>query len=258
MLAEERRQLLLDHLEREGRLVAKEVADRFGLSVDSIRRDLAILEEQGLLKKTYGGAIPATQVRILPQPEPIRYGEGMPHQNAISKLAVSYLNEGDSVFIGGAGIQFGMLRYIPRTLKLTIVTNSLKIAQTIREWDNVESYLIGGKLSASSGNITDTLAIEQVRRFSFDVGFFTGGGLTARGISTATPAGASFARAQCDVSRKRIGLIPHEKLGTDMFAHSFEASRLDTLITDDRAPRDLLDELEALGIEVRIVAPEAP
>jgi DeoR/GlpR family transcriptional regulator of sugar metabolism len=141
--------------------VVKELAQKFELSVDSIRRDLTIMEEQGLLKKFYGGAVPASQVRVFPQPEAIRYGEPDAAHDAISKLAASYIQANDSVFIGGAGIQYGMLRHLPRHFPLTVVTNSLKIAQTIREWENVDAFLIGGKLRASSGgSIIDPLAIE--------------------------------------------------------------------------------------------------
>jgi DeoR/GlpR family transcriptional regulator of sugar metabolism len=231
--------------------VVKELAQKFELSVDSIRRDLTIMEEQGLLKKFYGGAVPASQVRVFPQLEAIRYGEPDAAHDAISKLAASYIQANDSVFIGGAGIQYGMLRHLPRHFPLTVVTNSLKIAQTIREWENVDAFLIGGKLRASSGgSIIDPLAIEQIRRFSLDLCFITGGGVTAKGVSTATTEGASFARAVSEVSRMKICLAPLEKVGQDMFAHSVPLRELDLIITDEYAPIDWIRQMENAGIKV--------
>ncbi|MCQ6559234.1 DeoR/GlpR family DNA-binding transcription regulator [Paenibacillus mendelii] len=257
MLTEERRQQILELLQRNQRIVAKDLADMFQISVDSIRRDLTIMEEQGLLKKTYGGAIPVTQLRSPPLPESLRYGEGAYHQNAISKLAATYIEENDNVFIGGAGIHYGMLKYLSRTMPFTVVTNSLKIAQTIREWDNIESYLIGGRLRSASGNLIDPLAIEQIRRFSLDVSFLTGGGVSSKGISTTTPDGASFARAVSEISRRKIGLAPHEKLGIDMFARTLPIHELDLVITDAEAPASVIQEIEGKGVEVVIAAVEA-
>jgi DeoR family fructose operon transcriptional repressor len=92
------------------RVMVKDLADLFQLSIDSIRRDLSIMEEQGLLKKTHGGAIPAIQVRTAPLPPELLYGDGSPHENAIAKLAASYIQPKDTVFIGGAGVHFGMLK----------------------------------------------------------------------------------------------------------------------------------------------------
>src|SRR3546814_1091411 len=66
----------------------------------SIRRDLTIMEEKGLLKRTHGGAIPASKVRTSPLPPEQRYNDGAPHQNAISKLAASFIQEKDTVYIG--------------------------------------------------------------------------------------------------------------------------------------------------------------
>lgn len=68
MFAEERRQKILALLHQEKRVIAKELAERFEISIDSIRRDLTIMEEQGLLQKTHGGAIPSMKVRQPPQP----------------------------------------------------------------------------------------------------------------------------------------------------------------------------------------------
>ncbi|PWV88191.1 DeoR family transcriptional regulator [Paenibacillus cellulosilyticus] len=250
MLAEERRQLILDQLHKDQRIVVKELAQQFQLSVDSIRRDLSIMEEQGLLKKSYGGAVPINQVRVFPKSDERRYGPPNESQDAISKLAASYIQPGDAVFIGGAGIHFGMLQHLPRHYPITIVTNAMKVADTIKGWDNVDAYLIGGKLRTTSGNFIDPLAIEQVRKFSFDICFVTGGGFTGKGISMATPDGGSFMRAVIENARTRIGLAPNEKLGRDLFASSIPLAELDILITDKRASRAFIQQAEKAGVQV--------
>jgi DeoR/GlpR family transcriptional regulator of sugar metabolism len=254
MLSEERRQNIYELLQRHQRVVAKDLAELFQISIDSIRRDLTIMEEQGLLKKTYGGAVPVSKVRSLPLPEQQRYGEASPHQDAISRLAASYIQDQDAVFIGGAGIHYGMLKYLPTDIFFTVVTNSLKIAQTLREREHIDSYLIGGKLRSASGNIIDSLAVEQIRQFTLDICFLASGGISVNGLSTATPEGASFARTVCGISRRKIGLAPHEKVGVDMFARSIRLQELDVIITDEETPGEAIKEIEKIGVKV-VVAP---
>ncbi|WP_274362829.1 DeoR/GlpR family DNA-binding transcription regulator [Paenibacillus thermotolerans] len=260
MLAEERRQLILELLASDGKVIAKELAERFHLSVDSIRRDLTIMEEQGLLRKTYGGAIsiaPPTKVRKLPQPQSIRYGSGTPHQNAISKLAASFIQKHDTVFIGGAGIHYGMLKYFPEGIPFTVVTNSLTIAELIRSRPHVEAYLIGGKLRPTAGGtIIDTIAVDMLRKFNLDIGFITGGGIAENGISTATPEGAAFTRAVAEASQRVVCLAPHEKLGVKMFATSIPVERIDLLITDAAAAEKMIQHFERSNIQVMIADDE--
>ncbi|NBD26363.1 DeoR/GlpR family DNA-binding transcription regulator [Paenibacillus glycinis] len=258
MLAEERRQHILDLLAREGRIIAKDLAGKFQLSIDSIRRDLTIMEEQGLLQKTYGGAIPLSlppKVRTFAQPRSIRYGEGAPHQNAISEYAASLIQKNDTVFIGSAGIHYGMLKYLPADIPFTVITNSLTIAEWIRNQPQIESYLIGGKLRSIGDSMIDTIALETIGKYNFDIGFITGGGVALNGVSTSTPEGAAFTRAVAEASRRTICLAPHEKVGVRMFAATIPLHQIDLLITDQGVSEKAIREFESKNVDV-VVADE--
>jgi DeoR/GlpR family transcriptional regulator of sugar metabolism len=91
---------------------------------------------------------------------------------------------------------------------LTIVTNSMRVADVLREREWIDTYLIGGRVKPS-GNITDVLANESVRQFKFDISFATGGGISDVGIFAATPEVAAFGRAVSAVSRRNIGIATH-------------------------------------------------
>jgi DeoR/GlpR family transcriptional regulator of sugar metabolism len=252
MFSEERREEILRLLHKNGRILAKELADMFEMSIDSIRRDLSIMEEKGLLKRTHGGAVPAGKVRNTPTPESLssRYGEGTPLQNAISRKASTFIQEKDTVFISGAGIHFGMLKYLPE-FPFTVVTNSIRIADNLKERTHIDAYLIGGKVKRS-GNITDSLAYDFIRQFSLDLCFITGGAISKNGISTATPEVASFGRSAIEISRKTICLAPHEKLGIDAFAKLGPITPIDILITDEEATIEAIEDIESKGVKVII------
>ncbi|WP_336822231.1 DeoR/GlpR family DNA-binding transcription regulator [Sporosarcina sp. USHLN248] len=251
MFTEERRGKILELLEREGRVLAKNLAEEFALSIDSIRRDLSIMEEQGLLKRTHGGAIPISHVRAMPQPPSIRYGDGNQYQNAIAKEAITYIQEGETVFIGGASTHYVMMKYLPRDIQYTVVTNSVEIAYHLRGVENIQTYLIGGYVK-NSGNITDAIAKEFARHFTFDVCFATAGGLSEKGLSTATPEVALFHRTIYDNSNKIVALVEHSKFGTDMFSRMYPVEKLNIIITDEETPQDKMDPIKSLGVDIII------
>lgn len=255
MFAEERREKILALLNEEKRVMAKDLAEKFQVSIDSIRRDFSIMEEQGLLKKTHGGAIPSVKVRHAPPLPEKRYSEGTPQGNAIAKLAVSYIRENDTVFIGSGSLSYVLLKHLPDQIPLTIVTNSMRVADVLKERQGVETYLIGGRVKPS-GNITDVLANEFIRQFKFDISFVTGNGISEEGIFVATPEVGAFGRAVSAASRRRIGIATHHTLGNEGFAKAGRIEDLDLLVTDEDADPVTIQRIQALGIKVIVAQVE--
>lgn len=252
MFAEERREMILNTLRLKGRILAKDLAEEFGTSIDTIRRDLTAMEEEGLLRRTHGGAIPLSKVRRLPADNKSRYNEGTEHQNAVAKVAVKYIEDGDTIFIGGASIHYVLLKHLPLDKNYTVITNSLTMAEKLRLLNNVETYIVCGKIRGGEG-IIDPLATEFIRTLRIDVAFLTGGGFSAKhGLSTSTTEGSSFHRAVAEVSRKKICLANFDKIGTEFFARTLNAEELDLLITDWEAPEEEVRNIKKLGVKVII------
>ncbi|MEM5607895.1 DeoR/GlpR family DNA-binding transcription regulator [Bacillus toyonensis] len=252
MFTEERREKILELLSTDGRVIVKDLAERFDMSIDSIRRDLSIMEKDGLLKRTHGGAIELTRVRNLVAEPAKRYSDSSIYEDTIARVAVSYIKEGDSIFIGGASVHNAMLKYLPE-VSFTVITNSIEIAGYLREYKNIDTYLIGGKVKPS-GNITDTLASELISRFSIDLYFSTGGGISLQGISTATPEVAYFSKRVSEIARRNICLVPHNKLGIDCFIRGESLKEIDIIITDEEASKETVQDFEKQGKQV-VIAP---
>lgn len=252
MFTEERREKILELLNTDGRVIAKDLAERFDMSIDSIRRDLSIMEKDGLLKRTHGGAIELTRVRNLAVEPAKRYSDSSIYEDTIARVAVSYIQEGDSIFIGGASVHNAMLKYLPE-VSFTVITNSIEIAGYLREYKNIDTYLIGGKVKPS-GNITDTLASELISRFSIDLYFSTGGGISLQGISTATPEVAYFSKRVSEIARRNICLVPHNKLGIDCFIRGESLKEIDIIITDEEASKKTVQDFEKQDKQV-VIAP---
>lgn len=252
MFTEERREKILELLNKDGRVIAKELAESFDMSIDSIRRDLSIMEKDGLLKRTHGGAMELARARNLAAEPSKRYSDSSIGDETIAKVAAAYIQEGDSVFIGGASIHYAMLKYLPET-SFTVITNSIEIASTLREYKNIDTYLIGGKVKPS-GNMTDTLASELISRFSIDLHFSTGGGISLNGISNETPEVAYFSKTVSKIAKRNICLVPHYKLGINCFINGESLKEIDLIITDEEASKETIQEFEKQGKEIVIAS----
>ncbi|MDQ7093675.1 DeoR/GlpR family DNA-binding transcription regulator [Desulfosporosinus sp. PR] len=252
MFAEERREKILAKIKASRRVFAKELADEFQVSIDTVRRDLTTMEEEGLLKRTHGGAVSLSKVRRFPMDDKIRYSEGTEHQNAVAKLAASYIEQGDTVFIGGASIHYILLKYLPVDRDYTVITNSLIIAEKLKNYGHIETYIVCGKIEREEG-IVDPLATEFVRTLRIDKAFLTGGGISAKhGLSSSTPEGAIFQRTVAEVSRQKICLANFDKVGTEFFARTIALRELDVLITDWEAPEEELEKIQQTGVKVLV------
>jgi len=254
---EERQREIAEQIRKNGKITINEIVERYGVSGESARRDLRLLDENGLCKRTRGGAITPLQTRMIPPCD--RNYDAMPvweTADAIAKRAAQEVRENDVVYLTSGSLGFLMLRHLPREVKYTLVINSVDLANRLRTWENVEVWLAGGKMRRSA-SMVDSMAAEFVKKLHFDVCFITGAGVTAQfGLSNDTDETATFQRAVVANSRRRILLMPGRKVGRNAFILVCPAERFDTLITDWEGVEDELLKIGEAGVEV--IALEKP
>jgi len=252
MFIEERHQQILSHIAEKGSITTSEIQREFLISYDSAKRDLRILEEKGLLRRTHGGAIPLDQVAIgKPKGATARdITEVRPNYMAIAKRAVDTIQKNDVIFLTSATVGLFMAQNLPYDYNLRVATNSIVIAEELRKREDVKVILIGGEMDGR-GNCYDGFAVEMLRRLRFDKAFLTSASISAGfGLSIQHSSAIPFWNAVIDASRKVFGLYPTEKIGAESVVSICPASRLDVLITDDNASEEKLAEFEEAGIAV--------
>ena len=231
MFIEERHENILEILSAEGSITCAKIQELFNISYDSAKRDLRILEEKGLLKRTRGGALPIRQV-------------------ATGKPANMTCKDNDVVFITSATVGYFMAQNLPADIRIRAVTNSIVIAEELRAHDNVSVIMLGGEMD-NKGNCYDTIAVETIKRLRFDKCFLTSACISADfGLSIQRTDAISFWNAVIDSSRKTIGLYPTEKIGFESIVSICPANRLDVMITDWEACEEDLQKFEKQGIEI--------
>lgn len=265
MFAEERREKIIALLQKKRRVFVKDLAEQFHISIDSVRRDLAMMEQNGLLQRTHGGAIPAVKGRFKPltPSQPVKNpfsssGEiqlyaADARSLSLAELAVSHIAEGNVVFLGGDPVHLAMLDYLPADLSFTAVTNSIPVADALKHFPRIETYMICGRIS-SDGTIYDSFSVEFVKAIKIDVNFLGGCGLSVQyGLSASTPAEAAFYKTVMEISRKTICLTNAEHFGNDRFARIMPISEVSLIITDSGASPGEIEEIRHLGTEVIVV-----
>lgn len=258
MFLEERHREILRLLEEKGAIRTSEIQRKFSVGYDTAKRDLHLLEEQKLLKRTHGGAMALRPVAF-GKPAGVTcadFGEIKPNYLAVAEQALTMLSDRDVIFISAATVGFFMAQRLPEHLSLRVVTNSTVMAETLRKKPNVSVIMLGGEMDGK-GNCYDAFAVDMIRRLCFDKCFLTSAAISPDfGLSIQKSGAIPFWNAVIDASRRAIGLYPTEKIGADSIVRICGAERLHTLITDDEISERDLSAFEEKGISVVVTTPE--
>lgn len=254
MFIEERHREILDTINTKGKITIAEITSKYGISDESARRDLRLLEQKGACKRTHGGAILIQQISVRPPNN--RDFDSMPifdNYREISRAAAKKICENDTIYLTSGSFGHIMTSFLPTNIHYTVVVNSVDIGKKLRSFDNIDVYIAGGKMR-QSGSLVDSLANEFVSRLHFDRCFITGAGLTAEfGLSNGTDETATFQRTIIKNSRYRCLIIPSSKIGTDSFIKVCDVDVFDSIITDWDCVEDQIAAIEEKGVEITVV-----
>ena len=215
MLTHQRKQYLLDMLQREGQLVAKAVSDTLGLSEDTIRRDLRELASEGLLQRVHGGAIPLLPASPALAPYASREHISQDAKPAIGRAAGAMIQAGQVVFIDGGTTAVQLVRQLPRELRATVVTHSPSIAVELVSHPLIEVVMLGGRLFKHSIVNVGAATVEAIGSIRADLYFMGVSSLHPQaGITTGDFEEACVKRALAEAAARTVVLASPEKLHT--------------------------------------------
>jgi DeoR/GlpR family transcriptional regulator of sugar metabolism len=244
-------------LAEKGSISNADIQEKFNVSYDSAKRDLRILEENGLLKRTHGGALPIRKVgfdaecRDLSAKE--RAQTAKENYLRIVQKAASLIEMHDVVYITTASIGALIANNLPRAFPFTVVTNSISIAEILRSYDNITVILLGGQMQ-KNGNTYDAFTLEMINRLQFDKSFITSACISSEfGLSIQTTKNIELINSIIIRSRQAIGLYPTEKIGFNSIVSICPANKLHKLITDWDSSEEDLKAFDEQGIDVIVV-----
>lgn len=255
MLNEERKKKIAQLINEEGIVQIQKLADLFNVSIYTIRRDLNDLEKRGVIRKTRGGAVRIEKAAWLPTVEEGKK-EAAKEKKAIALKALQYIEDTDTIFLMGSTITNIMIPKL-QGKKLTVVTNSLDVAAGLCRYDTIETIIIGGRVKNYKGNILGSKAVEDIRNYYLDKSFIPCGGVNHKyGITTSTIDSADLTRTVIKSAGENILIADYRKIGRVTFSKVCGISSVSRLITDDKADKSELEELQREDIDIDIVSPE--
>lgn len=248
MYATERQQLLVDRLHQDGRLAVLELAEELDVSSETIRRDLAVLERDGLAQRVHGGAVAArgrSSAPTLAVPKADQKGR-------IARAAAGHLPAAGGSMVLDAGTTIShLVDLIPHDHQLTVITHAIPTAAKLMAIPSVELHMLGGRVrgvtSAAAGHATvDALASVQV-----DVCFLaTSAASPQHGLSSPDSEEAAVKRAFVRSARKVVALFDASKFSAEHVFAFASYDDLDIVITDKGADQHEVDALRAHDVEV--------
>ncbi|MFE4515545.1 DeoR/GlpR family DNA-binding transcription regulator [Kitasatospora sp. NPDC056783] len=238
-----------------GAVSLRELARVVQTSEVTVRRDVRALEAEGLLDRRHGGAVlPGGFSREPGYPQKTHLSAA--EKSAIADAAAALVEEGDSVVVGAGTTTQELARRLARVPGLTVVTNSLLVAQALAHANRVEVVMTGGTLRGSNYALVGSGAEQSLQGLRVNKAFISGSGLTAeRGLSTANMLSASVDRAMVLAAAEVIVLADHTKLGAAGMFQTVATETITRLVTDEQAAADdgtarELDALADCGVQV--------
>ncbi|MFJ9542538.1 DeoR/GlpR family DNA-binding transcription regulator [Streptomyces sp. NPDC101225] len=246
--AEERHQLLVQTVRSRGRLDAGAMAERLRVSTETIRKDLLLLERQGLLRRVHGGAIAVEDLAFEPAVSSRTSNEA--EKRRIAQAALAEVPREGAVFIDAGSTTTLLAEMFPADRELTVFTNTLTIALALVGRPRLNVHTLGGRVRARTFAEVDNWAIRALSEIRVDVAFLGTNAISSeRGLSTPDESEATVKRLMLAAARRRILLADHTKHDrTSLFKYG-NLSDIDLLIIDDGLSEPDARRLEAAGLK---------
>lgn len=256
MFAHERYEIILELLYRNKVVKAAELAERFKVSIETIRRDLEYLEKQGNLQRVYGGAALNKHIGV-----EIEYSSretrNLDEKKEIGKKAAELIENGDTVILDLGTTCLEVARNLRNRENLTVITNSIKIATELVDVIGIRVFLMGGlirgKELASSGFLTEN----GLKQFNVDKAIISVGGITIdNGITDYHVEEAQARKVMIDAAEQVIAVTDYSKFGSRAFIKVCDLNSIDTIVTDWQTPMGIIKNYENEGMNMIVALKE--
>ena len=252
MTAEERKHRIEAYLQRVEFASLEELSQHVEASVSTVRRDLSVLEAAGELRRTHGGA------RIVaPKSDEFVFSARDTHQlsekEAIGQACAGLVGANQSVILDAGTTVYHVARHL-EAHATQIVTHSLPVANLFASASRVEVILAGGVIYPRLGVLVGPMTVEAFSRMRADVAIMGAGGISLEGITNSHALMIDIQHAILKAAQKIIFCLDHTKFGRQSVLPLCGLDMIDVVVTDSKAPHDLVNGLRERGVEV-VVTP---
>jgi DeoR family transcriptional regulator, fructose operon transcriptional repressor len=252
MYAEERQQAIAELVMSKGRASVTDLAQAYDVTTETVRRDLAVLDRAGLVRRVHGGAVPVRALHGIEAGVIERESTRADAKEAIARAAAEFLPiSGGSVLLDAGTTTARVATHLPADRELTVVTNSVPIAARLAAVPSVSLQLLGGRVRGLTQAAVGEHVLRVLDTLRVDVAFIGTNGITVRhGLSTPDSEEAAVKRAMVECAAYVVVVADSSKVGREDFISFAGIDRVDVLITDADLSADDKAHLTDQGVEV--------
>ena len=252
MYPEERQQAIAATVMSQGRASVADLALAYDVTTETVRRDLAVLDRAGLLRRVHGGAVPVRALHLVEPSVDERESTRAGHKHAIASAAAEFIPQSGATVLFDAGTTTARVAaLLPPDRELLIVTNSVPIAARLASLTSVSLQLLGGQVRGLTQATVGERAVGMLESLRVDIAFIGTNGISVRhGLSTPDPGEAAVKRAMVACANFVVVVADSSKIGREEFVSFAPIDRVDVLVTDSEiTPEDHADLTEH-GVDV--------
>ena len=255
MLAEERKFRIREMLSGQRTITASELCTALEVTAATVRRDLAALEQDGVLVRSHGGAVSRMScTNFQPSYEALSQSHGT-EKREIALEAVRLVLDGETIFLEGSTTVYELARCLQHRNRLTVVTNSPAIVCQLQRSSGVTVLCTGGDLQKDTFYLSGEWAQRALSEIRVDKAILGVSAIDmAYGVSTANQAEAQIKKMIAKAAKTRIALADHSKFGNQSFAYVGPVTDIDILVTDSQTDAKCIKGLREAGVEVAVAA----
>ncbi|MGP3977054.1 DeoR/GlpR family DNA-binding transcription regulator [Streptomyces sp. 8N114] len=236
MSAAERQRQIVGTARRLGSVEVAQLAAELGVAKETVRRDLRVLEQHGLLRRTHGGAYPVESAGF---ETTLAYRTTMhvPEKRRIASAAVELLGDAETIFIDEGFTPQLIAEALPRDRQLTVVTASLPVASVLATAGEFTVLLLGGRVRGGTLATVEHWTTKMLAGFVIDLAFVGANGISREhGLTTPDPAVSEVKAQAVRAARRRVFAGPHTKFGAVSFCRFAEVGDFEALVTSTGLP----------------------
>lgn len=242
----ERKSVILDLLMEENSVSVSELAKRLNVTVVTARADLAVLEDEGLLVRTHGGAVPAQRPKIL---ERMQSEKGIKAE--IAKAAAAMIHDGDTVIISAGTTTALIAKFLLGKRDVNIVTNNTLLLAYARTNAQLRVTLVGGEFRPDEEGIVGPMALQAIDTFHVSKAFIgIDGASMKQGFTANSVESADLVRKMAEQANEVIAISDSSKFGKPGFARILPFEGVDALVTDNLVSKEFETELTGAGVRI--------
>lgn len=249
MLAAERRNLILEKLQDEKKVIVSELGERFGVSEETIRRDLDKLEKEGFAVKSYGGAV-LNESNSFDMPFNIRKKKNMKGKQKIAELIGELVRDDDHIILDPSTTAVSIVKKLKERKRLTIITNSIEVLVELADVSGWDVISTGGTLKENYLALVGARAMKGIASFHADKAVFSCKGIDMqKGITDANEMFSQVKQTMLESAQQKILAVDHTKFDKVAFSEICMISDIDLVVTDIRPSDEWMAYFREKGIE---------